>query len=337
MGYEKKRCRLALAGLFSLNLLFLMANVCIGSVDIPLREVCSIVRGRGADTVFRDIVSEIRLPRALAAMILGGSLALSGYLLQTFFHNPIAGPFTLGISSGARLFVALVMVVCLGSGRAAGFGAMIGAAFLGALLSMGIVMWMSRIVDAMSMLIVSGVMIGYICSAITDFVVAFADDADIVNLHNWSKGSFSGIGWDHVAVMAVVSGISFLLVFLLSKPIGAYSLGETYAGNMGLDVRQFRAVLVGLSSILSACVTAFAGPVSFVGIAVPHLVKCLLGTVRPIVMIPACVLGGGVFCLLCDLLSRLLLAPRELSISTVTAVFGAPVVILVMIKRRREM
>ncbi len=168
-------------------------------------------------------------------------------------------------------------------------------------------------------------------------MVAFADDADIVNLHNWSKGSFSGIGWDHVAVMAAVSGISFLLVFLLSKPIGAYSLGETYAGNMGLDVRQFRAVLVGLSSILSACVTAFAGPVSFVGIAVPHLVKCLLGTVRPIVMIPACVLGGGVFCLLCDLLSRLLLAPRELSISTVTAVFGAPVVILVMIKRRREM
>lgn len=185
-------------------------------------------------------------------------------------------------------------------------------------------------------LIVSGVMIGYICSAITDFVVTFADDADIVNLHNWSKGSFSGITWDNVVIMAIVVGITSICVFLMSKPISAYQMGESYAQNMGLNVQLFRILLVLLSSILSACVTAFAGPVSFVGIAVPHLVKNLFGTAKPIIMIPACFLGGSVFCLLCDLLARIMFAPTELSISTITAVFGAPVVIYIMIHRKKE-
>ena len=191
-------------------------------------------------------------------------------------------------------------------------------------------------IDQMAMLIVSGVMIGYICSAVTDFIVTFADDADIVNLHNWSKGSFSGMTWENVKVMAVVTGIAAIGVFMMSKPVSAYEMGESYARNMGLNVRVFRILLVLLSSILAACVTAFAGPVSFVGIAVPHLVKKLLGTSRPILLIPACFLGGSVFCLVCDLLARTLFAPTELSISTVTAVFGAPVVIYIMIHRRKE-
>ena len=195
---------------------------------------------------------------------------------------------------------------------------------------------MSGVIDQMAMLIVCGVMIGYICSAVTDFIVTFADDADIVNLHNWSKGSFSGMTWENVKVMAVVTGIAAIGVFMMSKPVSAYEMGESYARNMGLNVRAFRILLVLLSSILAACVTAFAGPVSFVGIAVPHLVKKLLGTSRPILLIPACFLGGSVFCLVCDLLARTLFAPTELSISTVTAVFGAPVVIYIMIHRRKE-
>ena len=166
--------------------------------------------------------------------------------------------------------------------------------------------------------------------------VTLTDDADIVNLHNWSLGSFSGINWDNVKVMAIVVLITMFFVFLLSKPISAYQMGEAYAQNMGLNVSRFRIVLVILSSILSACVTAFAGPVSFVGIAVPHLVKGLFGTTQPILMIPACFLGGASFCLFCDLLARTLLAPTELSISTVTAIFGAPVVIWVMVKRKKE-
>lgn len=315
---------------------FLAANICIGSVNISLGEVLQILAGKGGTTVSSDIVLEIRLPRALAAAILGGGLALSGYLLQTFFHNPIAGPFILGISSGAKLVVALVMVFFLEKAMKASSLMLIAAAFAGAMISMSFVLLMSKVLNQMSMLIVSGVMIGYICTAVTDFVVTFADDADIVNLHNWSMGSFSGISWDNVAVMTVVIFATSFAVFLMSKPISAYQMGEAYARNMGLNIKLFRALLVLLSSILSACVTAFAGPVSFVGIAVPQLVKNLFRTAKPILMIPASFLGGAAFCLLCDLLARTMFAPTELSISTITAVFGAPVVIFILIRRRRE-
>ena len=319
-----------------LVLVFLILSICIGTVNIPLSEIPRILGKNGGDDTYTDIVMGIRFPRAAAAGILGGGLALSGYLLQTFFHNPIAGPFTLGISSGAKLVVALVMVAALGNAFALSSWVLIIAAFAGAMLCMGFVILMSKVMDQMSMLIVSGVMIGYICSAVTDFVVTFADDADIVNLHNWSKGSFSGMTWDNVLIMAIVVGITAICVFLMSKPISAYQMGEAYAKNMGLNVQVFRILLVLLSSVLSACVTAFAGPVSFVGIAVPHLVKNLFGTAKPILMIPACFLGGAAFCLFCDLLARTMFAPTELSISTVTAVFGAPVVIYIMIHRKKE-
>ena len=213
---------------------------------------------------------------------------------------------------------------------------MVLAAFFGSMISMGFVLVVSRKVRRMSMLVICGVMISYICSAITDFVVSFADDSNIVNLHNWSMGSFSGMTWSNVLVMTVIVFISVITVFFMSKPIGAYQLGEVYAQNLGVNIKAFRAALILLSSILSACVTAFAGPVSFVGIAVPHLVKNVLKTSKPILVIPACFLGGAVFCLFCDLIARTLFAPTELSISSVTALFGAPVVILIMIRRQKE-
>lgn len=330
----KNRYPAAFLSLTILLLMFLGLNVCIGSVNVPLREVLEILGGSGRGSTNGDIVLQMRLPRAIAALLLGGGLSLSGYLLQTFFHNPIAGPFTLGISSGAKLTVAMVMVFALGRSLSISSAAMIAAAFLGAMISMGFVLLMSRLVDHMSILIVSGVMIGYICSAVTDLVVTFADDANIVNLHNWSKGSFSGIDWSDVTVMAIVILVSSACVFLMSKPISAYQLGEQYAKSMGLNVKLFRGLLVVLSSVLSACVTAFAGPISFVGIAVPQLVKRLFGTAKPILMIPACFLGGAAFCLFCDLLARTAFAPTELSISTVTAIFGAPVVIVILLQKK---
>lgn len=333
---EKSRYAAAFLILSLLVLVFLVINVCAGSVNISLSDILKTIKGQQTDGTMADIILQIRLPRALAAAILGGGLALSGYLLQTFFHNPIAGPFILGISSGAKLVVAMVMVFFLGSAIHISSMVMIGAAFVGAMISMGFVLLMSRLMDQMSMLIVSGVMIGYICSAITDFVVTFADDANIVNLHNWSKGSFSGISWENVGIMTVVIFAAFACVFLMSKSISAFQMGEAYAKNMGLNIRRFRALLVILSSVLSACVTAFAGPVSFVGIAVPHLVKNLFRSSKPILMIPASFLGGAAFCLFCDLLARVVFAPTELSISTVTAVFGAPVVIFIMIRRKKE-
>ena len=234
------------------------------------------------------------------------------------------------------MVVAIVMVFLMGQAVRVSSAVLIIAAFIGAMISMGFVLLMSKRVNNMSMLVVSGVMIGYICSAITEFIVTFANDADIVNLHNWSRGSFSGMTWNQVAVMAVVIAVTSIAVFMLAKPLSAYELGEAYARNMGVNVRVLRVMLVILSSLLSACIVAFAGPISFVGIAAPHLVKSLLKTTKPILMIPACFLGGSLFCMFCDLLARTLLAPTELSISTVTAVFGAPVVLWVMIRHNKE-
>ena len=248
---------------------FIVWNINAGSIDISLKEVFDILFCRNGQETAYNIVWEIRMPRILAAVILGGALSVSGFLLQTFFGNPIAGPFVLGISSGAKLVVALVMI-------------------------------------------------------------------NIVNLHNWSLGSFSGTSWDNVKVMTIVVVPVLIITFLMSKPIGAYQLGEGYAQNMCVNSKVFRVALILLSSILSACVTAFAGPISFVGIAVPHLVKSLLKTSKPILVIPACFLGGAVFCLFCDLIARTVFAPTELSISSVTAVFGAPIVIYIMIHRKRN-
>lgn len=335
---SKKRARwiMSFVILAVLTVVFLVLNICKGSVDVPLSDVAALFTGGEVSQMSFDIIMNMRFPRALAAIILGGALSLAGYLLQTFFHNPIAGPFVLGISSGAKLVVSIVLVVFLGMGVHVGSFAMIAAAFAGAMIAMGFVLLMSKRVNNMAMLIVSGVMIGYICSAITDFIVTFASDSDIVNLHNWALGSFSGTNWDNVWVMLVVVLASTIAVFLLSKPISAYQLGENYAANMGVNVKRFRALLVLLSSLLSATVTAFAGPISFVGIAVPQLVKNLFKTARPILMIPACFVGGGVFCLFCDFIARIAFAPTELSISTVTAIFGAPVVIAVMLRRRKN-
>lgn len=314
----------------------LILNLHVGSVDVTPVEVWRILTGFEQSSTAGRILWSIRLPRLLSAMILGGALAVSGFLLQTFFANPIAGPFVLGISSGAKLLVALTMILALSRGVVLGSGALILAAFVGSMISMGFILAVSGKVKKMSLLIICGVMIGYICSAITDFVVTFADDSNIVNLHNWSLGSFSGMNWNNVGTMALVVTLCLLAAFALSKPMGAYQLGEVYAQNMGVNVKRFRICLILLSSLLSACVTAFAGPISFVGIAVPHLVKSLFRTAKPILMIPACFLGGSVFCLLCDLIARTLFAPTELSISSVTAVFGAPVVIYMMLQRQNR-
>ncbi len=321
--------------LILLLVIFFTSSVCAGSVSISVADIWGQLTGEG-DELYTTILFQIRIPRTLAAILLGGALALSGYLLQTFFHNPIAGPFVLGISSGAKLFVAVVMIIFLKWSRTLSSVDLIVAAFLGSMLSMFCVLLMSPKVSDMSFLVLIGVMIGYICSAVTDFLVTFAEDSDIVNLHNWSMGSFSGITWENVKTILLVVAVTGIMTFFLSKPMEAYQLGETYAKNMGVNIRLFRVLLVLLSSILSAVVTAFAGPVSFVGIAVPQIMKRFFQTAKPIVMIPACFLGGAVFCMFCDLLARTVFAPTEMSISTVTAIFGAPVMIAVMLRQRQK-
>lgn len=333
---RKSRYSLCYLILGILLIVLLFANAMVGSTRLGAGQVLHALSNPGGREMAESIVWNIRLPRLLAAALLGGALAVSGFLLQTFFANPIAGPFVLGISSSAKLIVALTMIFCLGRGIVIHSSILILAAFCGAMLSMGAILLVSGRLRSMSMLIVCGVMIGYICTAVTDIVVTFADDSNIVNLHNWSMGSFSGIDWGGVRTAAVTVFATLACALLLSKPMGAYQLGEAYAQNLGVNIKRFRVQLILLSSLLSACVTAFAGPISFVGIAVPHLTKSLFGTAKPLIMIPACFMGGAAFCLFCDLIARTLFAPAELSISSVTAVFGVPVVIWMLLKRQKR-
>lgn len=313
-----------------------MLNIFCGSTALSPKDILSTLFGAGDNALAQKIIFGLRLPRAVMVVMLGAALSVAGYLLQTFFANPIAGPFVMGVSGGAKLAVALTMVVFLNHGLFTSSLTLILASFVGAMVAMGFVLAVSQRVKRAGVLVICGVMIGYICSAVTDFMVTFAEDSNIVNLHNWSRGSFSGTSWESVKTMVPVVAVSLLLSFLLSKPMGAYQLGEKYAVSLGVNLRRLRLALILLSSILAATVTAFAGPISFLGIATPHLIRQLLKTTKPILMIPACFLGGAAFCLLCDLLARTMFSPTELSISTVTAVFGAPVVIVMMLHRQKE-
>lgn len=310
-------------------------NITIGSVDISLLDIFRILTRQAEVGTQYNIIWKIRLPRIIMAALLGGAISLSGFLLQTFFENPIAGPFVLGISSGAKMVVALAMIFFIGRFQVVSSYTLIIAAFIGSLMSVGFILLVSKRIKHMAALLVAGIMIGYICTAITDFIVTFAEDSDIVNLHGWSQGSFSGMSWSNVSVAAVVVGISLILAFFMSKPIGAYQLGEAYAQSMGVNIRVFRVALILLSSVLSGCVTAFAGPISFVGIAVPKLIKSGLKTSKPLIVIPGVFLGGAVFCMGCDLIARMAFAPTELNISTVTSIFGAPVVIFMLVKKQK--
>ena len=337
-GDKNARARRAtafdLAVLLALGALF-VANLCLGSVETSPAEVLRILAaGPGDTSTAAQVIWQIRLPRAIEAVLLGGALSLSGFLLQTFFNNPIADPFVLGVSSGAKLVVALVMIVALGAGQVMSPALSVGAAAVGSLVTMGFVLLISHRVRSQSMLIVAGVMVGYICSAVTNFLIAFADDQSIVNLDNWSRGSFSGATWSDVGIVAVVVLAMSAAVFALSKPLAAYQLGEPHAQSVGVNVGALRMLIVLVSSLLSACVAAFAGPVSFVGIAAPHLAKRGVGSSRPLYVTPACLLTGAAFCCGCDLIARTLFSPVELSVSAVTAVFGAPIVIALMLRGR---
>ena len=333
---RETRLIITYAVLALLLIVLIMANILMGSSSMTAGEALRILFSHETASKFGRIVWDIRMPRILAAVFLGGALAVSGFLLQTFFANPIAGPYILGISSGAKLCVAVVMVFALRAGMMTSSFMMVLAAFAGSIAVTGVILLISRRVKSMAVLIVCGVMVGYICSAVTEFLVTFADDSNIVNLHNWSMGSFSAVSWDNVKTLTVVIVIAVIAAFMLSKPMTAFQMGEQYARSVGVNIRSFRIGLITLSSLLSATVTAFAGPISFVGIAVPHIIRSVSRTSKPIVMVPQCFLGGAVFCLLCDLLARNLFAPTEMSISTMTAVFGAPVVIFMLLDRKKR-
>lgn len=314
----------------------LVLNVNTGSVSISPEEIFRIIlAGESDGSKAANVIWKIRLPRLLAAAILGGALSVSGFLLQTFFRNPIAGPYVLGISNGAKLFVGIVMIWILKNHSAVPFSSVMAASFAGSMMVTGFVLLFAQRVKNMSALLVVGIMIGNISNAVTNFLISFADEANIASLHSWSMGSFSAISWPNLYFASAVIFFALICSFLLSKPISAFQLGENYAGSMGVNVKLFRIALISLSSLLSAAVTALSGPISFVGVAVPHLTKLLFGVSKPIIVIPGSFLLGSVICLGCDLIARTAFAPSEIAISNVTAVFGAPIVIILMVRRHK--
>ena len=322
--------------LIALFIAALILNINTGSVRLSVERIFKIIFMRDSTDSAYPIIWKIRLPRLLTAAVLGGALSLSGFLLQTFFRNPIAGPFVLGISSGAKMLLAVVTIALSGMMTQVPVSLSGAAAVIGSMLSMLLVLVFARKIKSMSSLLVIGIMISNICSAVTDFLINFAKEADIVNLTYWSMGTFSGKSWNDLKISSIIVIITLIVTFFMSKPIGAYQLGEGYAKSMGIDIKAFRVVLIVLSSLLSACVTAFAGPIAFVGIAVPHIAKLMFGTAKPIVMIPGVFLTGAIFCMFCDLVARTVFSPTELTLGTVTAAVGAPVVIWLMLKRKSE-
>lgn len=319
-------------------LCFFVFSFCIGfgSVKINLKEVMDILLSRGmVESSNRDIVMDIRLPRALGALVGGASLALSGLLLQIFFKNPIVEPYVLGISSGSILFVALIMLggFTLGFESFSPFVLFLGA-FVGSLLVMILVVAFAMKVKSVVTLLVIGLMVGYICSAITSVLVAFADKEQLQGFTMWKMGSFSAFTWNNIGTLAMVATPVLISSFFIVKPLNALLMGEEYAKSMGVGIKKFRIIIILISSILTSIVTAFAGPIAFIGLAVPHISRLIFKTSDNRVLIPGTILMGGIVTSLCDLMSRTLFSPVELPISAVTSFIGAPIVIYLILKRR---
>jgi iron complex transport system permease protein len=316
------------------TILFFLLNIILGSVTIPLGDtVQSILGNQVSNDAYSAIVRDIRLPRALGAVLGGAALAVSGLLLQVYFRNPIVGPFVLGISSGASFTVALVMLgsYLIGATVVSSLTLSL-SALVGALLVMFIVLAIANKVRDIITLLVIGLMTGYVASAASSFLVAFAQSENVYRFVIWTMGSFSGFLWNEVVILAVSCLVLLVFSYLIAKPLNAFLLGEDYARSMGINVKRFRFLVVFISCALAALVTAFAGPVAFIGMAVPHLARLSLGTSDNRFLIPASILAGAMLTSLCDLLARMLFAPVELPVSATTAIFGAPMVIFFLLK-----
>jgi len=321
---------------FGITLLLIMAaNVMKGSINIPFREVLCIIGNHDTLSVNGFIIWKIRLPRAIAAALGGGYLAVAGLLLQVFFRNPIVGPFILGISSGATLMVSFVMLTSLTLGFTVlnPFMATL-AAFAGAYGTMIIVMSIATKVKSPVTLLIVGLMMGYLCHAVTSVLVAFAEQEKIKGFVLWQLGSFSGFRWSEIEIMVLGGGLICLLIYALAKPLNAFLLGEEYASSMGVNIKLFRFLILFSSCALAGMITAVAGPVAFVGLAVPHMVRLAFGTSDNKILVPGCVIIGAVVTSLCDFAARMVFSPVELPISAITAFFGAPIVISLLMRRK---
>ncbi|MDR2786925.1 MAG: iron ABC transporter permease [Candidatus Accumulibacter sp.] len=331
-----RRRRLVFCGLTLLTLLMMGANLLIGSIDYSPGQIASALLDPDGTGNLAFIVWKIRLPRVLAAAMGGAYLAASGLLLQVYFRNPIVGPFILGISSGATVVVSLVMLTATGMQMA--FATPFLTTFAGCIGAYGVMLIVvalaARVRNGATLLIV-GLMMGYLCGAVTSILTALAEKGKIKGFVLWQMGSFSGFKWVEIEILFFFGGAILLSIYLLSKPLNAFLLGEDYAASMGVAIRRFRLFILLAASSLAGLVTSMAGPVAFIGLAVPHMARLSFGTSDNRVLVPGAALMGATVTSLCDLIARMWLSPVELPLSAITAFFGAPIVIWLLLRRRR--
>lgn len=322
------------AGVF----LVFSASISWGSTPIPFKRILKILGGAEIENAaVETIVWDIRMPRTIAALIGGAALGVSGLLLQILFRNPVVDAFVLGISSGSGLAVGLVMLagITFGLGSNLPFLVIL-AALVGALLVMLVVLNLAHRLPNLVSLLVVGLFFGYLCSAVNSFLMAFAQREQLQSYLNWSFGSFSGFTWPQVGILTAIALPAVGYSFLLSKPLNALLLGEDYARSIGVEHLGLRRRIVWVTSILTAIVTAYAGPVAFVGLAVPHLGRLVFKTADNRMLIPAILLLGAIITGVCDLGARTLLSPIELPLTSVTSLFGAPLVIYLVMRRNQR-
>lgn len=336
-----KGLKYSIISLITIGILFI-ANLFFGSVSIPVKDVIGILLGNEAEKqAWSYIVLESRLPQAITALFTGGGIAVSGLLLQTAFRNPLADPGILGISAGANLGVALVILLSgMGTGIAGAFNfsnsmMIVAGAFLGACMILVIIMAFASVIRNSIMLLIIGIMIGYLTSSIISLLKFWSTSDSAYSYMMWGMGSFSNVSLDQLFFYCTVVSIGIVLSVLLIKPLNALLLGQRYASNLGVNIKVIRFVLLMCAGLLTAITCAFCGPIAFIGLAVPHMARLLLGTSNHKPLLPLTILTGSAIALLCNLIAALPGASGMLPLNAITPIFGAPVIIYVIINQKK--
>ncbi len=319
----------------------LLVNISFGSVSIPFNEIIDILfGGNSSKSSWELIILHFRLPKAITAILVGSGLAISGLLMQTLFRNPLAGPFVLGISSGASLGVALLI---LGSGIFGGvlatiafsnWGLAIASSLGAALVLMAVLVTANKVRNTMSILII-GLMFGTVTSAIISVFTFFSDAEKIQQFIFWSFGSLGNLSWNEVLVFFIIYLLGILGLLKVIKPLNTFLLGENYSKSLGIDIKKSRIIILLITSLLTGVITAFAGPIAFIGLAVPHITKLVFKTSNHKTLLPAVAILGAIVLLVCDLIAQLPTSEFTLPINAVTSLFGAPVVIWLLIRKKK--
>ena len=326
------------------NLLLFSLNLLLGSVQIPFRSVLNILFGaEGESEIWQNIIWKSRFPQAMTAIAAGAGLAVSGLQMQTVFNNPLAGPSVLGISSGASMGVAFVVLLSGSIGGVAlshlgvvGEVAMTVAAIIGSLSIMALIVFASQKVKGNVTLLIIGVMIGYVANAVIGVLKYFSVEEDIKAYVIWGLGSFSRVSGDHLLTFILIMCVLLPLSFLQTKTLNLLLLGESYAKNLGLNIKRARLLVIGNAGILTAIVTAYCGPIVFLGLAVPHLCRAIFKTSDHRILMPSSILVGAALALLCSLIARMPGFEGALPVNSVTALIGAPIVVSVLFRKHRH-